>query len=243
MHSFVGSVTLLTLISCGKVDISVVDSRPNSAGNSDAVLPDPATDAASCGSGETAGNFSSDFAAGIPSRYQVFTEGAAFMEFVAGIVRIIPVRSTGKSYAYLASDQDNLRSHRVFVEVAKMVDTSKTVHALLSVNRFRVVGNYVTVGQVQGDMVARVWTSGVETLISKRPYVPANDRWWQIRERDDIVYYETSPDGKTWSLLGQSATPAWYSQANVEIAGGTDSDIAGSLGTANFDNLFDCYSP
>mgnify|MGYP003604011014 CR=1 FL=1 len=57
---------------------------------------------------------------------------------------------------------------------------------------------------LSGSMIARVVNAGVTTQVSLGAYSTSR-QWWQIREAAGIFYFETSPDGITWTTLGQAA--------------------------------------
>lgn len=69
------------------------------------------------------------------------------------------------------------------------------------------------------------------------PHIPSLHRWWRIRHATGRVYWETSPDGTTWTvrrtLIG---APSWITTSNASV----QLDASRNGGTndyAEFDNL------
>lgn len=49
--------------------------------------------------------------------------------------------------------------------------------------------------------------AGTQTFLVRIPYEPTRHRWWRLRENQDVVYWEVSPDGKAWSVLFSKPNP------------------------------------
>lgn len=54
------------------------------------------------------------------------------------------------------------------------------------------------------------------------------------------MFFEVSSDGVTWTEIAEKSTPSFTTDAYLDLYGGVDTVQTGNLGTATFDNLFDC---
>jgi hypothetical protein len=70
----------------------------------------------------------------------------------------------------------------------------------------------------------------------KKPYDPVNHRWLRIRFPGQQVVFETSPDGKVWTVQRQAQRPVPLTQAHIELAANVWS-WSNTLPSASFDNL------
>ena len=57
-------------------------------------------------------------------------------------------------------------------------------------------------------LTARVTNAGVDTTTVIGPYDSYQHAWWRLRESGGTVYYETAPDGVTWTTRA-TLTPTW----------------------------------
>lgn len=67
-------------------------------------------------------------------------------------------------------------------------------------------------------------------------YDPAAHAWVRLREGDGSLYWDTSPDGRTWTTRRTAVSPAWVSDTHlgVVLAGHRDS---GTGDFSEFDNF------
>jgi hypothetical protein len=68
------------------------------------------------------------------------------------------------------------------------------------------------------------------------PYSAPDHAWLRVREAGGTIYWDTSPDGLTWTNRRSLASPAWVGDANIEfqlIAHRSD----GVTDFAEFDNV------
>jgi len=67
-------------------------------------------------------------------------------------------------------------------------------------------------------------------------YSPTDHAWVRLREAAGSLYWETSPDGVTWTVRRTAASPTWVSNANLSVvlAGHRDS---GTGDYSQFDNF------
>jgi len=130
----------------------------------------------------------------------------------------------------------DLRSDRVLVEVPTVPNTATVATAWL-----RVIfddNNLVSLSETQGSLKCGTTVDGHWVDIASRPYDPVADRWWQIREQDGTLYWETSPDGVsfvervTWPVAQLFPVDL----IRVEIGASTEATES-NPGEAHFDNL------
>jgi len=71
--------------------------------------------------------------------------------------------------------------------------------------------------------------------VNVTPYDPVEHAWVRIREASGTVYWDTSPDGATWTNRRTLATPSWVT-TNL-CSAGFDTNRANGSHYAEFDNL------
>lgn len=59
-------------------------------------------------------------------------------------------------------------------------------------------------------------------------YDPAAHAWMRLREGDGSLYWDTSPDGRTWTVRRTATAPGWVTDQDlgVVLAGHRDSGVA-----------------
>lgn len=123
------------------------------------------------------------------------------------------------------------------VEVTRHPAPGETIaltYALLEDNN-----NYMRFGVTDTEITGEVVVSGVADGATA-PLDRAAHRHLRMREASGQVFFETSPDGATWSVLHQTTTPAFAGRANVLLGG---EQVGGTAGTIEFDNFNDGVNP
>jgi hypothetical protein len=64
--------------------------------------------------------------------------------------------------------------------------------------QLRINYEYLNTGMV---IYADMFINRVESISPIYPYDPVNHAWWRIRESGGTVYFETAPDGLTWTTF------------------------------------------
>lgn len=60
----------------------------------------------------------------------------------------------------------------------------------------------------EGNLMRSTLINGVRTTVNTGVvYNAVNHAWWRIREHNAIVYFETSPDCRSWSIVGSQKIP------------------------------------
>ncbi len=89
----------------------------------------------------------------------------------------------------------------------------------------------------EGNLKFGVENSGTFKELGTVAYSAQQHRWWRIREASNTLFWETAPDGKTWTTqLEASPLPVAVDILDVEIHGGTRIEQM-SPGDARADNL------
>ena len=90
-----------------------------------------------------------------------------------------------------------------------------------------------------GSLYIQKVVSGTLTTIATITYSSTNHAWWRFRHSGITVYWETSPDGTTWTTQASAAASGLFSLNSLEVHFYVESYGSGnpSPGTAQFSNL------
>jgi hypothetical protein len=123
-----------------------------------------------------------------------------------------------------------LRGSRVFVEVPDY-DTTKDGTVVFEVEsadnpdaRFELTGTELALDYAY---------AGDRHRVSKLVYDPAAHRFWQVRETEGTLYWETSPDGETWEIQASTSSLPFADLARVKLL----AFLPPNAGPVFFDNL------
>jgi hypothetical protein len=78
--------------------------------------------------------------------------------------------------------------------------------------------------------------SGTSTILQSATYDASVHRWLRIRENNGTTYFETSPDGVTWTTFTSLANPITMTSLTLEISAGTYSTES-TITSITLDNL------
>jgi len=92
-------------------------------------------------------------------------------------------------------------------------------------------------GNLSGVELAFEVVEGTSTDSTSKPYDAAKHRFWQLRFASGQVYFETSPDGQTWTSQRTIPRPAWLGQVKVELGAGMWKSATFGTAVAHFDNF------
>ena len=96
--------------------------------------------------------------------------------------------------------------------------------------------------QVSGNVIyAQTVIDGSTTNVFSTAYSSTTHKYFKIRERFGITYWEYSTDGENWTIAYQLTTPLDITNVNMQIQIGTYA-VEGSTTTAIFDNFNVDYS-
>jgi hypothetical protein len=109
--------------------------------------------------------------------------------------------------------------------------TSEFVARADGSNSFR----FIIGGGPAGEMILRETVAGVHSNFALA-YSPQRDRWLRLREAGGVIYWETSSNGVTWSILRSKATTLTLTAVDCLLLNGFYGTEP-SPGTTQFDNL------
>lgn len=96
-------------------------------------------------------------------------------------------------------------------------------------------GNLAVIAYSGGDMIATLAENGVTTSAAPVAYSATNHAWWQITESAGTLYFQTAPDGVTWTTLWSTAYTFDASAMDISVyTGDYGSD---PTGTSSFTNV------
>jgi hypothetical protein len=213
-----------------------------SAGSDTSAQRDGSLSAAGCFGSETAAPYSADFELGQPTWAMTYGQTPVQTTYTNGVLVVAPGMSNPPKFGGVTSAKDDFRNRRFFVEVTAMVNTATQAMAGFGLESAGNNEPYVWWYQMGGALVAETNVGGVLDT-STLPYDPLAHRWWQLREQAGMVIFEVSADGVGWTMVAQKPTPAFVTNAYLDVFAGTMTSQAGNLGSASFDNVYDCFQP
>ncbi len=158
--------------------------------------------------------------------------GCTYTE-MGGEFIVTPPLTVSDYCGYSTSSAYDLRSNAVRVEVKQTTNTMADTGTYLTVDA---KGGKIEMAQ-EGDMLfMRYETPMTSADVGAELYDPMQHRWWRIREKTGMIYWETSADGMTWNIRAQTMTPMPVDAVQVSLAAGTGSVVA-MPGEAHFDNF------
>lgn len=179
-------------------------------------------------------SFVDDFDDGVTSDwYNWFEESECFIEEVGGAVTVFVAAGAdgddcgfGSSYAY------DLEDSSVSVKIDMTSPEAEAFLVAAEVDDDFGVGIHVEDGSVHAELA----DSGSTFDIGSLAYDPQAMRWVRIREENDELFWETSPDGVTYEPFAQAPTPFDASFMEIVIGGGA-SGVASGAFTITLDDL------
>lgn len=83
----------------------------------------------------------------------------------------------------------------------------------------------------------RIASEEVSITAATIEYDPAWHRYWRLRERTAVIYFDTSPEGKTWFTHAAVPAPFAVDALEVHLQAGLYRDATETVGEIRFDNL------
>lgn len=77
-------------------------------------------------------------------------------------------------------------------------------------------------------------SGGAVTTLASITYDATAHAWWRIRESAGTTYFDTSPDGSSWTNRWSAASPVAYDSMLAQAGAGTGSGTAGNAYVADF---------
>lgn len=145
-----------------------------------------------------------------------------------------PIGQTGVNYGGIKTDlRYNLEGKTIYVEVPQVTNQATTAECTfaLEIDEF----NRVLITQSAGliNFIRETLDQQDRTSIA---YSATAHRWWRFRESSGTVYFETSPDGVTWTTRKSTGDTVPLSNIQVIIEAGTYESVT-NPGKCQFDNF------
>lgn len=150
-----------------------------------------------------------------------------------GELVIMPATSTSAYCGYTSASAYDLRSTSATVEVTKTPDIMEDTATYFTLEG---KGGFVEIAQEGANLIMRYETPVTSADLAAIPYNAVQHRWWRIREKNGTTYWETSPNGTTWTIGAQTANPLPLDMLDVSLAAGTGSTV-NNPGEAHFDHF------
>lgn len=116
-----------------------------------------------------------------------------------------------------------------------VVEVSKVGGEFTEIALYDYTGKDVYFGVTNGDL----FVHANDRFLARRPYVAQQDRWWRVRSEDNLMIFETSPDGSNWTLFTQDLSPLQLQWTGVVLQIGS----AGRVDTARISTINPNPSP
>jgi hypothetical protein len=141
-----------------------------------------------------------------------------------------------EAYAGLTSSYAfDLRGSAAVAEVPGTPASSVPAHVAMTLNGPG--DNDIDMFVEEGTLKLGAKTNGNYQDLATMPYSALDHRWWRIRETDNTLYWETSPDGKAWTKrLEKTPPPVPMNVVDLEFHAGVWSPQA-MPGECRVDNL------
>jgi hypothetical protein len=136
--------------------------------------------------------------------------------------------------AYYSSASYDLTGSSFVVQVPQTANVATTAQTYIALNGQG--ANDIEMLEENGQLTARISVGGTDQNLASAAYDPTQHAWWRIRESGGTLFWDTSPDGKTWTVLCSDSTPFAIDVLDVVLAAGTWQSQA-NPGTSNFDNV------
>jgi hypothetical protein len=128
----------------------------------------------------------------------------------------------------------NLTGSYVFVKL--VVDNPALLYNDPSFLVFIDGDNYITYIIQENVLYAEYCVGGVPTLVNYDAYDATNHKWLRMRESGGTTYWDTSPDGLTWTNFTSAGNPIVFTNIYVELSSGAYADTTGTT-IARFSDL------
>jgi len=178
--------------------------------------------------------FRDDFDDGVLTGWMPWTHTGCTVVETGGALQL-DYSGSGEAYCGVDSNATyDLRGHSVAVEVvaAPVLDNFEAYLDLFSSG-----GQQLLLIRDPSGVTVQVRNGG-QLLTNRTVSVALSaQRYWRIRETGGTIYWETSPDGTTWTIRHSTATSIDVSALLVELAAGHYSPGPGQTVRVRYDHL------
>jgi hypothetical protein len=143
-----------------------------------------------------------------------------------GVVTFASDGHHGAVGSYHTSVPRSILGCSIAVEVPLVSPASQSVEAAFQFLDAGDASSHAGFGEVSGKLNFIVAVSGTQTDAAQITYDAVAHRFWRMREASNVLYFETSPDGITYVVRHQVATPSWGAAGLVALASGAVADCS-----------------
>jgi hypothetical protein len=170
-----------------------------------------------------------------PQWARAYQQGGCTLSETGGFAVVTPSSTGSNECAYQSSSAFDLRNDSVATWAYQLIrETTSQAYTFLVVES--IDHNKYMFTENASNLEAQHKVSGTVTTLSSVAYNGTAQAWWRIRETSGVVYWETSPDGATWTVLTMENEPFVPSSVSVYIGGGITSGLS-NPGLARFNNV------
>jgi hypothetical protein len=221
---------VLALAACGRIGFT------ESTGSIGAdAAPDGGLPSAGC---STASLLADDFSGATTSpQWYTYANGSITTVQTGGeLVITLPAttQSTAKYGGYGSAWHYDLRGSRAFVQVLQTEAAATNAQTDLQIDSPG--GDFYEIAEENGHLSASLFVATGQTTLAMIPYSPSAHAWWQFREDQGTIYFETSSDGVTFTAFASTPTPVWASTAGIAVEAGSF-QVETDPGASRFDNF------
>jgi hypothetical protein len=179
-----------------------------------------------------AATLTDDFAPGAAApAWTAVVTGACSYTQNNGEVRFT-MNGQGASYcAYESASAYDLTGSGAYLEIPAITNFHPPVRFFVGVED--ATGKTATLSFVGTNQLEHAATGLASTLTN---YTAATERWWRLREAGGSLLWETSSDGRAWTVKRQAAVPFALDVVRLELGVRTNATMPGaiSIGTPRF---------
>jgi hypothetical protein len=166
--------------------------------------------------------------------WNISTDTGTIAETEGQLVITPASNNPGNPYdGYVSVNTYNLTGSEITVQAVQGVAFTTGVEQVLSL--YITSANSMSMLYSNNNIGLRLRTANVnnDTFVSRND---TNMRWWRIRELNGFIYWDTSPNGLTWTNRRTAAATFAVTSLTVSLSAGTWQNVA-SPGVAIFDNV------
>lgn len=128
----------------------------------------------------------------------------------------------------------DLTGDAVVVKSEILVGTPPELQAFLAVEAPN--GDALEINYKGGQLRFFKWVGGTDFFLGSVPYSILMHRWWRLREAGGMTYWETSPDGVTWTVRESEPDPFPLTSLDLSLIIGAET-APGEDASAAFDDF------
>ena len=134
----------------------------------------------------------------------------------------------------ISSNFYNLTGSSITTELVQTVNGANSVDFFVSLNSTWIADGFLGFSFISGTLLCR-WVHSGTTSDVTLTYDAYQHRWLRIRESGGTIFWDTSPDGATWTNRRSTAAPFAVTSVTAQLLGSVAANGGtGALGSVNF---------